>query len=85
MEAGARAAAEEAIRSLGRREVPAARTAIAEAYELDNTLGGLADIVHLACSEIEEHDAVSTATWNTIADAVAHDPLLGVVEGVRTA
>jgi hypothetical protein len=48
-------------------------------------LGGLADVVHLASSEIEANDQVSAATWNTLADAVAHDELLAVVEGSRTA
>ena len=85
MDARARSAAEEAIRSLGRGDVPSARTAIAEAYDLDHTLGGLADVVYLACSEIDGRDGVTTATWNTLADAVAHDALLAVVEEVRDA
>ena len=85
MDSKARSAAEEAIRSLGRGEVSGARTAIAEAYDLDHSLAALADVVYLACSEIEDKDRVRTATWNTIADAVAHDTLLAVVEECRSA
>lgn len=84
MDAKARLAAEEAIWALGRQDAPGARTAISEAYDLDHSLGGLADVVHLACSEIEADDRVSIATWNTLADAVAHEDLLAVVEGSRT-
>lgn len=84
MEAKARMAAEEAIRALSREDAPGARTAISEAFDLDHSLGGLADVIHLACSEIESRERVSTATWNTLADAVAHDDLLAVVEGSRS-
>jgi hypothetical protein len=84
MDAKARLAAEEAIRALSREDAPGARNAISEAYDLDHALGGLADLVHLACSEIESSDRVSTATWNALADAVAHDELLAVVEGSRS-
>ncbi len=83
MDSKARTAAEEAIRSLGRGDVPSARTAIAEAYDLDHTLSGLADTVYLACAEIEADGSVTNATWNTLADAVAHDELLAVVEQCR--
>jgi hypothetical protein len=38
----------------------------------------------LACTEIEEENAVSTATWNTLADAVDSSELLAVVEISRT-
>jgi hypothetical protein len=85
MDAKARLAAEEAVRALSRHDAAGARNAISEAYDLDHSLGGLADVVHLASSEIEANDQVSAATWNTLADAVAHDELLAVVEGSRTA
>jgi hypothetical protein len=84
MDGKARMAAEEAIRALSREDAPGARTAISEAYDIDHSLGGLADLVHLACSEIETTDRVSTATWNALADAVAHDDLLAVIEGSRS-
>ncbi|MGH3651171.1 MAG: hypothetical protein ACRDU9_10740 [Acidimicrobiia bacterium] len=84
MEQRARIFAEEAIRALGRLDVAAARTSISEAFEVDHRIGGLADVVHLACTEIEEANAVSTATWNTLADAVDSSELLAVVETSRT-
>ena len=83
METRARPLAEEAIRALGRGDAPSARTFIAEAVVLDHSLGALADLVHLACSEIEEDDQVSIATWNALADAVASADLLAVVETSR--
>jgi hypothetical protein len=83
MDARARPLAEEAIRALGRGDAASARTFIAEAVVLDQSLGGLADLVHLACSEIEDDDRVSTATWNGLADAVASADLLAVVESSR--
>lgn len=83
MNAKAEAFAEEAIRAVGRHDVAEARTAVAQAYELDHALGALVDAVHLACAEIEEDNWVSTATWNTLADAVGPGHLLVVVESSR--
>jgi hypothetical protein len=84
LEPRARVFAEEAIRALGRLDVAAARTSISEAFEVDPKIGALADVVNLACTEIEEENAVSTATWNTLADAVDSSELLAVVEISRT-
>ncbi|MGH8870556.1 MAG: hypothetical protein ACRDWS_01085 [Acidimicrobiia bacterium] len=83
MNAKAEAFAEEAIRAVGRHDVSDARIAVAQAYELDHALGALVDAVHLACAEIEEDNWVSTATWNTLADAVGPGHLLVVVESSR--
>ncbi len=79
----AKAAAEEAIRALGRGDFASARTFIAEAVVSDPGMGALADIVHLACSEIESDGGVTMATWNALADAVASEGLLAVVESSR--
>lgn len=76
--------AEEAIRAVGRLDAPAARTAIAQAFEADHQVGPLADAVYLACAEIEEEGGLSTATWNTLADAVDSSRLLSEVEANRT-
>jgi hypothetical protein len=84
MEAQAKAHAEEAIRALGRRDVPLARTAIALACEVDPSIGYLADAVYLACAEIEGDGGVSGATWDSLADAVDSADLLGVVEASRS-
>lgn len=84
MEQKARLFAEEAIRALGRLDVATARTAIGEAFEADHKAGALTDAVYLACAEIEEDERVSTATWNTLADAVDSPELLAVVESSRT-
>ena len=84
MEGRARAAAEEAIRALGRDDPASARTFMAEATAIDPGLGPLADIVHLACQELESDGEVTTSTWNALADAVAAEGMLAVVEGVRT-
>ena len=84
MEQKAREYAEEAIRALGRLDVATARTSIALAFDVDHKIGSLADAVHLACAEIEGQDYVSTATWNTLADAVDSAELLAVVETTRT-
>lgn len=84
MEQKARLFAEEAIRALGNLDVATARTFIAQAFDVDHKLGALADVVYLACAEIEEDDAVSTPTWNTLADAVDTPELLAVVESSRT-
>lgn len=84
MDSRAQAFAEESIRALGRADVAHARTAIAQAFELDQGLGPLADVIYLACSNIEDEGEVVTATWNTLADAVADGPLLAVVEDSRT-
>ena len=46
-------------------------SAVAAAYDVDHSLGALADAIYLACSQIEEEGTVSTSTWNTLADAVA--------------
>lgn len=83
MDSKAGAFAEEAIRAIGRLDVPLARTAIAQAFEVDHTIGSLADAVYLACAEIDEDGGVSPATWNTLADAVDSGELLAVVEGSR--
>jgi hypothetical protein len=84
MEAKARAFAEEAIRAVGRHDAPAARTFISMAFEADHRLGSLADTISLACAEIDSEGAVSTATWNTLADAVDSADLVAVVEGSRS-
>lgn len=77
--------AEEAITGLSRLDVATARTAIAQAFDVDHKIGALADAVYLACAEIEEEGWVSTATWNTLADAVDSPDLLAAVEASRTA
>lgn len=84
MDQKARVFAEEAIRAVGRLDVAAARTAIGQAFDADHSIGALADAIYLACAEIEENDGVSTATWNTLADAVDSSELLAVVETSRT-
>lgn len=84
MEQKARLFAEEAILALGRLDVAGARTAISQAFEVDHEIGALADAVYLACAEIENDEGVSTATWNTLADAVDSPELLAVVESSRT-
>ncbi len=76
--------AEEAILAVGRLDVAGARTAIALAFEADHSIGALADAIYLACAEIEADERVSTATWNTLADAVDTPSLVAVVETVRT-
>lgn len=84
MDPKAKIFAEEAIRAVGRLDVASARTSIAQAFDVDHKLGALADAVYLACAEIEEDQGVSTATWNTLADAVDSPDLLAVVESSRT-
>jgi hypothetical protein len=83
MDSKAEAFAEEAIRAVGRHDVADARIAVAQAYDLDHSLGALVDAVHLACAEIDEEGGVSTSTWNTLADAVPSGHLLVVVESSR--
>jgi hypothetical protein len=80
----ARLYAEEAIRAVGRLDVATARTAVAEAFDVDHKIGALADAVYLACAEIESGDDVSIATWNTLADAVDSPDLTAVVEACRS-
>ena len=84
MESKARVFAQEAIRALGRLDVAAARTAISQAFDADHGIGHLADAIYLACAEIEDEGKVSTATWNTLADAVDSPELLAEVESNRT-
>lgn len=84
MEPRAQPFAEEAIRALGRRDVPGARTAISQAFDVDPKLGQLADAVYLACADLEEEGEVSTAAWNTLADAVDSPDLLAEVEANRS-
>ena len=84
MEARAEGFAAEAIRAVGRLDVPTARTAISQAFEVDHSVAALADAIYLACAEIEAEDGVRTATWNTLADAVGGTELLAVVEESRT-
>ncbi len=76
--------AEEAIRALAREDVAAARTSISMAFDVDHKIGALADAVYLACAEIEEGSGVSTAAWNTLADAVDSAELFAVVEASRS-
>lgn len=76
--------AEEAIRAVGRLDVPMARTSIAQAFDVDHKLGALADAIYLACAEIEEEHRVSTSTWDTLADAVDSAELVSVVESSRS-
>ena len=84
MDSEAQVFIEEAIRALGRKDVPSARMAVSQAYEVDRRLGSLADVIHLACWEIEEDGGVSTGTWNTLLDAVDSPDLAAVVETSRT-
>ncbi|MDP9494576.1 MAG: hypothetical protein M3P87_04985 [Actinomycetota bacterium] len=84
MDPKAMAFVEEAIRALARRDVAGARTAVAEAYDADHSLGAVADAIYFACWQIEEDGRVPTATWNTLADAVGPGPLLTVVEQSRS-
>lgn len=84
METEAQVFAEEAIRAVGRGDVPTAQMAISQAFDIDRKIGPIADAVHLACSEIEDDGGVSTATWNTLADAVDSPELVAVVEASRT-
>lgn len=83
MDPKARAFAEEAISALGSRDAATARTHIAQACEVDASLAPLADAVYLACAELEADGTVSTATWNTLGDAVGPGPMLAVVEANR--
>lgn len=84
MDSKATGFAEEAIRAVGRLDVAGARTAVAEAFDVDQKIGPLADAVYYACSEIEEKDEVTTTTWNMLADAVDSAELVAVVESCRT-
>ena len=84
MDEKAKTFAEEAIRAIGRLDVAAARTSIAQAFDADHKIGALADAIYLACAEIEVENGVSTATWNTLADAVDSPELVAVVESTRT-
>jgi chitodextrinase len=83
MDEKARAFSEEAILALASNDVGSARTFIAQACEADPGLARLADAVYLACAELESDGVVSTATWNTLGDAVGPGPLLEVVESNR--
>ena len=83
MDSKAEAFVEEAIPAIARHDVADARIAVAQAHDLDHSLGALVDAVHLACAEIEEDDRVSIATWNILADAVGAGHLLVVVESSR--
>jgi hypothetical protein len=84
MDQKAKLSAEEAIRAVGRLDVSLARTSIAVAFDADQGIGALADAIYLACAEIEADNGVSTATWNTLADAVDSPELVAVVESSRT-
>ena len=76
--------AEEAIRAIGRLDSATARTLIAQAFDVDQKIGAIADAIDLACTEIEEENRVSTSTWNMLADAVDSPALVAVVEATRT-
>lgn len=84
MDAKAVAFVEEAIRALARKDAGGARTAVAEAYDVDHSLGAVADAIYFACWQIEEDGRVTTAAWNTLADAVGPGPLSSVVEESRS-
>jgi hypothetical protein len=84
MDSKARAFAEEAIRAVGRADSGAARTFVAQAFDVDHRIGPLADAIYLACAEIDNDGGVSASTWNALADAVDSAELLAVVEGSRT-
>lgn len=84
MDNKAKTFAEEAILAVGRLDVAGARTSIAQAFDADHGIGALADAIYLACAEIETDHGVSTATWNTLADAVDSPELVAVVESSRT-
>lgn len=70
--------------AIGQGDVPTARTCIAHACDLDQSLFRLADAVHLACAELELEGGVSISAWNTLADAVDSGALREVVESSRT-
>ena len=76
--------AEEAIRAIGRLDSATARTLIAQAFDVDQKIGAIADAIDLACTEIEEENRVSTSTWNMLADVVDSPALVAVVEATRT-
>jgi len=84
MDAKAQAFVEEAIRAVARGDVAWARNSIAEAYDVDHSLGAVADAIYFACWQIEEDGRVTTSTWNTLADAVGPGHLLAVVEETRS-
>ena len=75
--------AEEGIRALGRGDASLARTFISQAFEVDQKIAPLADTVYLACAELDEDGGVTTATWNTLADAVDSAELYAAVEASR--
>lgn len=85
MDARAVGFASEAVYAVGRGDVPTSRTAIAQACDIDRSFHRLADAVYLACSELEKDGEVSTATWDTLGDAVGNGELLAVVEASRNA
>lgn len=84
MDSKAQAFVEEAIRAVARGDVAGARTAVAEAYDVDHSIGAVADAINFACWQIEEKGRVTTSTWNTLADAVGLGPLMSVVEESRS-
>jgi hypothetical protein len=84
MDSKAVAFVEEAIRALARQDAGGARTAVAEAYDVDHSLGAVADAIYFACWQLEEDGRVTTAAWNTLADAVGPGPLSSVVEESRS-
>jgi len=84
MDSKAVAFVEEAIRAVARSDVAGARTAVAAAYDVDHSLGAVADVIYFACWQIEEDGRVTTSTWNILADAVGPGPLLSVVEESRS-
>lgn len=76
--------AEEAIRALARKDVPAALAAVSQAHAADHSLEPLADAVYMACAQLEEEGRLAIATWNALADAVGPGPLAAVVEESRS-
>lgn len=81
----ARLAIERAIEALAERDPDDARIAITQALDSQPSasLHRLADAVHVAASEIEDNQEVSSATWDQLADTVSSGPLLELVEQMR--
>lgn len=59
---------EEAVSALGRGDPDDARAAMARAFVADRKLGPVADVVALACAELESEGEISPSAWNALAD-----------------
>lgn len=58
----------EAIAALGRGDPVDARAAGARAMVIDGSLGAVADVIVLACAELESEGELSPSTWNALSD-----------------